>query len=182
MGQSFHICLWPGPRGLIPPPYGQPNCKISVFFTPSLRFPLKVREEYRRRGLARVRERDKALGFILGMVDFTRLSYSTSSSLYRKFCHVYRQDFPMPSSLVSIYLYLYTNISKWLSILWSGDSHGCSLIHCPQHILQVRINHSKHCCPFLHAVIVILINPFHIGTIALPYATSTVGWNFPRMK
>ena len=83
------------------------------------------------------------------------------------------------SSLTSI---LTTNISKWLSILWSGDSHGCSLIHCPQHILQVRINHSKHCCPFLHAVIVILINPFHIGTIALPYATSTVGWNFPRMK
>ena len=34
----------------------------------------QVREEYRRRGLARVRERDKALGFILGMVSFLFLS------------------------------------------------------------------------------------------------------------
>ena len=35
----------------------------------------QVREEYRRRGLARVRERDKALGFILGMVSFLSLFF-----------------------------------------------------------------------------------------------------------
>ena len=110
IGQYFHISLrsrllWLTP----PPPYGQPDRKISVFWTPSLRFPLKVREEYRRRGLARVRERDKALGFILGMVDFTRLSYSTSSSLYRNFCHVYRQEFPMPS---------YWWATPWFLIEW----------------------------------------------------------------
>ena len=30
MGQNFHICLR---SGLPPPPYGQPDCKISVCFT-----------------------------------------------------------------------------------------------------------------------------------------------------
>ena len=32
MGQNCHICLWSGPRWLIPPPYGQPDRKISAFF------------------------------------------------------------------------------------------------------------------------------------------------------
>ena len=30
MDQNFHICLWSGPRGLTPPPCGQPDHKISV--------------------------------------------------------------------------------------------------------------------------------------------------------
>ena len=42
----------------------------------------QVREEYRRRGLARVRERDKALGFILGMVSFLSLFCILFSTFY----------------------------------------------------------------------------------------------------
>ena len=29
-GQNFHICLRSGPRGLPPPPYGQPDHQISA--------------------------------------------------------------------------------------------------------------------------------------------------------
>ena len=37
MSQNFHICLQSGLTGLTPPPpYGQPDRKISVFFTPRL--------------------------------------------------------------------------------------------------------------------------------------------------
>ena len=40
IGQNFHICLRSGLRWLahlpLPPPYGQPDCKISAFFTPCL--------------------------------------------------------------------------------------------------------------------------------------------------
>ena len=32
MGQNFQICLRSGPMGLTPPPYGQPDCKIYVFY------------------------------------------------------------------------------------------------------------------------------------------------------
>ena len=32
MGQNFQICLRSGPTGLTPPPYGQPDCKIYVFY------------------------------------------------------------------------------------------------------------------------------------------------------
>ena len=34
VGKNFHICVRSGPRGLTPPPYGQPDRKISVFTTP----------------------------------------------------------------------------------------------------------------------------------------------------
>ena len=33
MSHNFHICLRSEPRGADPPsPYGQPDCKLSVFF------------------------------------------------------------------------------------------------------------------------------------------------------
>ena len=36
INQNFHICLWSGP----PPPYGQPDRKISVFFYASPKFQM----------------------------------------------------------------------------------------------------------------------------------------------
>ena len=41
MGQNFHICLRSGPTGLTPPPFCQPDRKISVFFMTSLRLLAK---------------------------------------------------------------------------------------------------------------------------------------------
>ena len=58
-----------------------------------------------------------------------------------------------------------------------GDPHGCPALHCPQYILQV--NCLSNLCPFvqkyIYVEIDILINPLQIGTIALQFATSTVG-------
>ena len=119
----------------------------------------QVREEYRRRGLARVRERDKALGFILGMVSFCILLFNFFEDPGFYPTHKFLTEVQIYIQVIPMGVLLYIALS--ISCRWT--------------VYQIFVHVFKNVPAFIYVEIAILINPIQIGTIALQYATSTVG-------